>query len=55
MENDVPIAYETVRKGRDREVSFTLNAGDYIVYCGLYYQAVQVQEGEEITIYFDEW
>jgi len=55
MENDAPIAYETVRKGRDREVSFTLNAGDYIVYCGLYYQAVQVQEGEEITIYFDEW
>ena len=52
-ENDAPIAYETIRKGRNREVSFTLNAGDYIVYCGMSYQAVQVQAGDEVTVYFD--
>lgn len=55
LENDSPIAYDSVRKGRYNEVSFTLNAGDYIVYCGGYYQAVQVQEGDEVTIYFEEW
>ena len=54
LENDAPIAYESVKRDRYNEVSFTLNAGDYIVYCGLYYQAVQVQAGDQVTIYFEE-
>lgn len=49
---DAPIATAVVEEGRKREVSFTLNSGDYVVYCGFDYQAVQVQEGDNITIYF---
>lgn len=51
---DNPIATSEVKKGPNRDASFTLNAGNYLIYCGLSSQAAQVQEGDEITIYFNE-
>lgn len=53
-----PIASETIKHGKGRTVSFTLISGNYVVYCGAVNsandQAVQVQAGEEVTIYFDK-
>ncbi|MBQ7811987.1 MAG: hypothetical protein IJZ70_03710 [Bacteroidales bacterium] len=48
-----PIASEKVTKGGNRSVTFTLNAGNYVVYV-TNTQTVQIQEGQESHLYFNK-
>lgn len=47
----MPIASQKVTKGKNRSVTFTLNAGDYVV-DATGTQTVQIQEGLESHVYF---
>lgn len=47
-----PIASEKVTKGGNRSVTFTLNAGNYVV-DATSTQTVQIQEGQESHLYFN--
>mgnify|MGYP003440279671 FL=1 len=49
---NLPIASQDVLKGPNRSVTFTLNAGDYIV-DATGTQSVQIQAGKESHLYFD--
>ena len=49
---NLPIASQDVLKGPNRSVTFTLNAGDYIV-DATGTKSVQIQAGEESHLYFD--
>lgn len=48
----LPIASKKVSKGVNRTVTFTLNAGDYVV-DATSTQTVQIQEGQESHLYFN--
>ena len=47
-----PIASEKVTKGGNRSLTFTLNAGNYVV-DATSTQTVQIQEGQESHLYFN--
>lgn len=47
-----PIASEKVTKGGSRSLTFTLNAGNYVV-DATSTQTVQIQEGRESHLYFN--
>ena len=48
----LPIASQKVNKGSKRSVTFTLNAGDYVVEANGT-QTVQIHEGQESHLYFN--
>lgn len=51
--NPPPVASAELHKGRN-EITFNLNAGNYLVYCGnrVNDKGVQVVEGETVELYF---
>ena len=48
----LPIASQKVNKGSKRSVTFTLNAGDYVVDANGT-QTVQIHEGQDSHLYFN--
>ena len=50
----LPVATEKVEQGQSKEATFTLNAGNYNVTFSGEMKAVQIQEGEIVTITFDK-